>query len=94
MRHKMDIIEAFATKNKCYKAYDNAVYHYIKPGNTAWHTFYRTLHDTTAYSPDEYAAAIINYHTNAAVSATDIGVNMTAHLVFNGSSGILMNPAS
>nr|DAO92254.1 MAG TPA: hypothetical protein [Bacteriophage sp.] len=40
------------------------------------------------------AAAIINCHTNAAVSATDIGVNMTAHLVFNGSSWVLMNPAS
>ena len=31
MRHKMDIIEAFATKNKCYKAYDNAVYPDITP---------------------------------------------------------------
>lgn len=40
------------------------------------------------------AAAIINCHTNAAVSATDIGTNMTAHLVFNGSSWVLMNPAS
>lgn len=40
------------------------------------------------------AAAIINCHTKAAVSATDIGVNMTAHLVFNGSSWVLMNPAS
>lgn len=40
------------------------------------------------------AAAIINCHTNAAISATDIGVNMTAHLVFNGSSWVLMNPAS
>ena len=40
------------------------------------------------------AAAIINCHTNAAVSATDIGANMTAHLVFNGSSWVLMNPAS
>lgn len=40
------------------------------------------------------AAAIINCHTNAAVSATDIGVNMTAHLVFNGSSWVLTNPAS
>ena len=38
------------------------------------------------------AAAIINCHTNAAVSATDIGANMTAHLVFNGSSWVLMNP--
>lgn len=38
------------------------------------------------------AAAIINCHTNAAVSAADIGVNMTAHLVFNGSSWVLMNP--
>ena len=35
----MDIIEAFATKNKCYKAYDNAVYPDIKPVNTAWYTF-------------------------------------------------------
>ena len=43
---------------------------------------------------DTGAAAIINCHTNAAVSATDIGVNMTAHLVFNGSSWVLMNPAS
>ena len=40
------------------------------------------------------ASAIINCHTNAAVSATDIGANMTAHLVFNGSSWVLMNPAS
>ena len=40
------------------------------------------------------ASAIINCHTNAAVSATDIGTNMTAHLVFNGSSWVLMNPAS
>lgn len=40
------------------------------------------------------AAAIINCHTNAAISATDIGVNMMAHLVFNGSSWVLMNPAS
>lgn len=40
------------------------------------------------------AAAIINCHTNAAVSATDIGANMTAHLVFNGASWVLMNPAS
>lgn len=40
------------------------------------------------------AAAIINCHTNAAISATDIGTNMTAHLVFNGSSWVLMNPAS
>lgn len=40
------------------------------------------------------AAAIINCHTNAAVSAKDIVVNMTAHLVFNGSSWVLMNPAS
>lgn len=40
------------------------------------------------------AAAIINCHTNAAISATDIGVNMTAHLVFKGSSWVLMNPAS
>ena len=40
------------------------------------------------------AAAIINCHTNAAISATDIGVNMTAHLVFNGASWVLMNPAS
>ena len=40
------------------------------------------------------AAAIINCHTNAAVSATDIGVNMTAHLVFNGESWVLTNPAS
>lgn len=40
------------------------------------------------------AAAIINCRTNAAISATDIGVNMTAHLVFNGSSWVLMNPAS
>ena len=38
------------------------------------------------------AAAIINCHTNAAVSATDIGANMTAHLVFNGASWVLMNP--
>lgn len=40
------------------------------------------------------AAAIINCHTNAAISTTDIGVNMTAHLVSNGSSWVLMNPAS
>lgn len=40
------------------------------------------------------AAAIVNCHTNAAISATDIGVNMTAHLVFNGSSWVLMNPTS
>lgn len=40
------------------------------------------------------AAAIVNCHTNAAISATDIGVNMTAHLVFNGASWVLMNPAS
>lgn len=40
------------------------------------------------------AAAIINCHTNAAISAADIGVNMTAHLVFNGASWVLMNPAS
>ena len=40
------------------------------------------------------AAAIINCHTNAAVSATDIGANMTAHLVFNGANWVLMNPAS
>lgn len=40
------------------------------------------------------AAAIINCHTNAAISATDIGTNMTAHLVFNGASWVLMNPAS
>lgn len=40
------------------------------------------------------AAAIINCHTNAAITATDIGVNMTAHLVFSGSSWVLMNPAS
>lgn len=40
------------------------------------------------------AAAIVNCHTDAAISATDIGVYMTAHLVFNGSSWVLMNPAS
>lgn len=40
------------------------------------------------------AAAIINCHTNAAISAKDIGEKMMAHLVFNGSSWVLMNPAS
>ena len=40
------------------------------------------------------AAAIINCHTNAPISVADIGVNMTAHLVFKGSSWVLMNPAS
>lgn len=40
------------------------------------------------------AAAIINCHTNAAISTTDIGINMTAHLMFNGTSWVLMNPAS
>lgn len=40
------------------------------------------------------AAAIINCYTNAAVSTTDITANMTAHLAFNGTSWVLMNPAS
>lgn len=39
------------------------------------------------------AAAIINCYTNAAISAADISAGMTALVIFNGTSWVLLNPA-
>lgn len=78
---------ALSNKNKPYNRFAGSVaYVLFVTGNTAA--------NPTLDVAGTGAAAIINCHTNAAVSATDIGVNMTAHLVFNGSSWVLMNPAS
>ena len=77
-------------KNTPYNRFAGSVaYVLFVNGNTATNP---TL--DVAGTAEQAAAAIINCHTNAAVSAKDIGVNMTAHLVFNGSSWVLMNPAS
>lgn len=78
---------ALSSKHAPYNRFRGSVaYVLFVSGNTAA--------NPTLDVADTGAAAIINCHTNAAVSAKDIGVNMTAHLVFNGSSWVLVNPAS
>lgn len=51
-----DIRNAQGQTWECFQAHDNAVYPDIKPGNSAWFTFWRPLHSKTAETARPWVA--------------------------------------
>ena len=51
-----DIRNAGGQTWECFQAHDNAVYPDIRPGNAAWHTFWRPLHGKSAETARPFVA--------------------------------------
>lgn len=62
---------------ECYQAHDNAIYPDIKPGNSAWYTFWRPLHGKSAKTARPFVpvqGAHDMYHVGEYIVWTDDNV--------------------